>query len=173
MTRLPVMAIAALTLISSPVLSTMLTTPAFAQSDAWGSSEPDLGDGSVRDLVRSWIEDRSDRRAMLSDLIQDRRERRDDLRDLLQERMDRRGELMDLLRDHPGLRDRLRERLASRWGDETSQTGDENDDRAGWRDRLRGRLAARSGQGCFFLTRSLRDEDGSLLVVVRRRICRD
>jgi len=26
---------------------------------------------------------------------------------------------------------------------------------------------------CYFLTRSLRDEDGDFLVIVRRRVCRD
>jgi hypothetical protein len=106
--------------------------------------------------------------------------------DLLQERRDRRSELADFLRDHPGLRDRLRERLAARSDDEgggalrdrlrerVASRWDDEDDGGGLRGRLRERLAARmDGGGCYFLTRSLRAQDGSLLVLVRRRICRD
>ena len=85
-----------------------------------------------------------DLRDLLRDWVRDRPDRRDMLMEMLQDRRGRRAELMDRLH---GRRDR--------------------------RDRLRERLADRSGGNCYFLTRSLRDEDGSLLVVVRRRFCRD
>jgi hypothetical protein len=163
MTRLPVLAIAALTLVASPSLLLATTTPAAAQDDDWSGGE---SDSSLRDLVRSWIQERGDRRDMLLDLIQERRDRRDEVMDLLNERMDRRDELREFLRYHPRLREHLRERLASRWDDEDEGDGD-------WRGRLRDRLAERRGGDCYFLTRSLRNEDRSLLVVVRRRICRD
>jgi hypothetical protein len=55
--------------------------------------------------------------------------------------------------------------VASRWDDE--------DEGGGWRGRLRERLSERRDGDCYFLTRSLRNEDRSLLVVVRRRVCRD
>ena len=165
MARLPVMAMAALAIVASPALCVATPTPAFAQGDDWGSSETDVSDSSLRDFLRNWIEDRGDRRDMLMDLIQERRDQRGERRDLLQERTDGGSELMDLLRNHPGLRERLRERLASRWRTE--------EDGGGWRGRLRERLAERSGGNCYFLTRSLRDQEGSLLVIVRRRVCRD
>jgi hypothetical protein len=161
MTRLPVLAIAALTLVASPALLLATNTPAAAQEDDWSAGETN---GSLRDLVRSWLQARADRRDILMDLIQERRDSRDELRDLIQERRDRRGELRDFLQDHPWLGERLRERAASRWDDE---------DEGGWRGRWRGRLAERLGGECYFLTRSLRNQDGSLLVVVRRRLCRD
>jgi hypothetical protein len=45
------------------------------------------------------------------------------------------------------------------------------------RERIGERLAERRGGGeekdCYFLTRSLRAQDGDLLVIVRRRVCRD
>src|SRR5215213_10254451 len=151
MARLPVMAMAALAIVASPALCVATPTPAFAQGDDWGSSETDVSDSSLRDLLRNWIEERRDQRG--------------ERRDLLQERTDGGSELMDLLRNHPGLRERLRERLASRWRTE--------EDGGGWGGRLRERLAERSGGNCYFLTRSLRDQEGSLLVIVRRRVCRD
>lgn len=162
MTRLPMMAIAALTLAASHTFLLASTTRAVAQSEDWSVGEADMDDGHLRDLVRDWLQDRTDRRDALMDLIQERRDRRDELRDLLDERMDRRGELMDFLRDHPRLRERLRERMAARWTDEGEGRG-----------RLRERLASRLSGDCYFLTRSLRNQDGSLLVVVRRRVCRD
>jgi hypothetical protein len=45
------------------------------------------------------------------------------------------------------------------------------------RERIAERIAERRHGGeegeCYFLTRSLRDEDGDFLVIVRRRVCRD
>jgi hypothetical protein len=46
---------------------------------------------------------------------------------------------------------------------------------------LRGRLAERlaerhgggEGGGCYFLTRSLSDEDRDFILIIRRRVCRD
>ncbi len=75
------------------------------------------------------------------------------------------------------MRGRLRERMGQ-WRD---REDDEND--GGWRSRVRERLAERLAERryggedeereCYFLTRSLRDEDGDLVIIVRRRVCRD
>jgi hypothetical protein len=69
------------------------------------------------------------------------------------------------------MRGRLRERIGNWRGRE-----DDEDD-GGWRGRIAERIAERRRGGeegdCYFLTRSLRDEDGDLLVLVRRRVCRD
>jgi hypothetical protein len=101
----------------------------------------------------------------LRDLLRDRIRTREDLRDLI----------VDLLRDRRDMRDRLRERVGH-WRDR-----DEDEDGGGWRGRLRERFAERLAERrhgeeereCYFLTRSLRDEDGDFLVVVRRRVCPD
>lgn len=138
-----------LTLISLPPLLSTMISPAAAQEQEW--SDNDMNDGDLRDFLRDAVRERADRRDMLMDLIQERR--------------DRRAELMDMLRDRRDLRDRIRERVSGRLGGE--------DDDGNWGGRLRERLAARAGGNCYFLTRSLRDEDGSLLVIVRRRVCRD
>ncbi|WP_162820714.1 hypothetical protein [Microvirga calopogonii] len=182
MTRWPVLAMAAFTLVVSPSLFLAAATPAAAQESDWDNGGSDIGDGRLRDFLRSWLQDRADRRDMLLDLIQERRDQRDELMDLLQERSDRRGRAEEFLRDHPwlrerlasrwneedgggALRERLRERLASRWDDE--------DNGGALRGRLRERLAERMSGDCYILTRSLRNQDGSLLVLVRRRVCRD
>ncbi len=153
MTRLSIITASVLTLIALPPLVGTMTSPALAQEHDWSDNDSDMGDGDVRGLVRDWVRDNPDRRDMLMDLLQERR--------------DRRAELMDRMHDRMDMRDRIRDRIASRW---------EDDDHGGdWRSRLRERIAERRGGGgnCYFLTRSLRDEDGSLLVVVRRRVCRD
>jgi hypothetical protein len=41
------------------------------------------------------------------------------------------------------------------------------------RERLAERLRGRDSGACHIFTRSLRDEDGDFLILVRRRICRD
>src|SRR4051794_32717163 len=133
MTRLAIAALAALTLVASPALLAITSTPVVAQEDDW-----DGGDSSLRDLVQSWVQDRGDRHDMLTDLIQERRDRRDLATDMMRERMDRRDELADILRNHPGLRDRLRDRLASQQDD---------GDGGSLRDRLRDRLASRQDDG--------------------------
>jgi uncharacterized coiled-coil DUF342 family protein len=156
------MALAALSLISAPIVYLATTSPAAAQNDEWGAGDTD---SSLRDLVQSWVQERADGRDTLMDWVQERQDRRDEFMNMLDERRDRRSEIMNFLRDHPWLRDRLRERLASRSSDEDSG--------GGLRGRLRERVEDRLGGDCYFLTRSLRRQDGDLLVVVRRRICRD
>ncbi|EIM29431.1 hypothetical protein [Microvirga lotononidis] len=186
MTRWPVLAMAAFTFVASPSLILAAATPAAAQENDWDNGETGMSDGRLRDFLRSWLQDRADRRDMLLDLVQERRDQRDELMDMLQERSDRRGEVAEFLRDHPWLRDRLRERMASRWNDEdgggalrdrlrdrlASRWNDEGDG-GPLRGRLRERLAERMSGDCYILTRSLRNQDGSLLVLVRRRVCRD
>lgn len=170
MTRLPVLALTAFSLFASPILLLTTTAPAAAQRDDWSTDGSDLSNGNLRDLLRDWIQERGDRRDMLMDLLQERR--------------DRRSELVDFLRDHPELRQRLRERLAARSDDEDGGLRErlrerlasrwDGEDDGDLRGRLRERLATRmEGGGCYFLTRSLRAQDGSLLVLVRRRVCRD
>ena len=81
--------------------------------------------------------------------------------------------------DGGGLRGRLRERIGERIAER--RRGGEEDEDGGLRGRLRERIGERIAErrrggeegDCYFLTRSLRDEDGDLLVVVRRRVCRD
>jgi hypothetical protein len=171
MTRPSIIVASVLTLIAFPPLLSTVVTPAAAQEQERSGS--DMSDGDLRDLLRNWVRDRPDRRDMLIDLLQERRERRADLMDRshdrrsrLRERISSRGDddEDDSWRDRAGRRDQLRERISSEWGDE------EDGSRRG---RLRERLAERHGGNCYFLTRSLRDEDHTLLVVVRRRICRD
>lgn len=173
MTRPSIIVASVLTLIASPPLLSTMSTPAAAQGQEW--SDSDMSNGDLRDLLRNWVRDNPDRRDMLIDLLQERRERRADLMDRVDDRMDRRERLRERIssrwededggsRDRGDLRERLRERISSRGDDEEDGT---------LRGRLRERLAERRGGTCYFLTRSLRDEDRTLLVVVRRRVCRD
>jgi hypothetical protein len=175
MTRSSIIVASVLTLIAFPPLVSTMATPASAGEQERSSS--DISDESLRDLLRDWVRDRPDRRDMLMDLLEDRRERRADLMDRVHDRMDRRDQLRERIssrwdddedgswRDRGDLRDRLRERISSRGDDE------EDGSRRG---RLRERLAeGRGGGDCYFLTRSLRNEDRTLLVFVRRRVCRD
>jgi hypothetical protein len=183
MTRSSIIVASALALIAAPILLPTMTTPATAQEFEW--SDSDMGDGDLRDLLRNWVGDRPERRDMLMDLLQERREdrreaRREDRRDRRADRMDDRGDRRDQLRerissrrdndeddswrDRGDRRERLRERISSRWDD---------DEDGGLRGRLRERLAERRGGSCYVVTRSLRDEDHTLAVVVRRRVCRD
>jgi hypothetical protein len=155
MRRLPCIAAAALALTAAaPVLGLM--TPAAAQG--WRDDDRDIGDGDLRELLREVLMDRG---------MERRQERRQERRE------DRRQDLRDVLMEHLGdddgdRRGRLRERV------QAFRDRDDEDD-GDWRSRLRQRIAERrdGGEGCYFLTRSLRDEDGDLLVVVRRRRCRD
>jgi hypothetical protein len=105
------------------------------------------------------------------------RDLRDLLRDRIQTRQDLRDFIIDLFHDRQDLRRRLRERVGH-WRDR----GDEEDeDGGGLRGRLRERVGDRVAErrrggeegDCYILTRSLRDADRDLLVVVRRRVCRD
>jgi hypothetical protein len=132
----------------------LIATPAAAQG--WRGSDRDIGDGELRELLREVLMDRGMERR------QGRRQER---------REDRRDDLRGMLLDHLGegdadRRGRLRERV------QTLRDRDDDDDGAG-RSGLRQRIADRRDGGCYFLTRSLRDEDGDLLVTVRRRRCPD
>jgi hypothetical protein len=175
MTRSSIIVASVLTLIAFPPLFSTMTAPASAGEQEWSNS--DMSDGNLRDLLRNWVRDRPDRRDMLMDLLEDRQDRRAETMDRMHDRMDRRDRLRERIsnredddedgswRDRGDLRDRLRERISSRGYDE------EGGSRRG---RLRERLAERHGGGdCYFLTRSLRNEDRTLLVFVRRRVCPD
>jgi hypothetical protein len=148
MTRSSIIVASVFTLIALPSFVATMPTPASAQELEW--SDSDMSDGNLRDLLRNWVGDNPDRRDMLIDLLQNRR--------------DRRAETMDRMHDRMGRRDRLREGISNRWDD---------DEDGNLRGRLRERLAERRGGDCYLLTRSLRDEERTLLVVVRRRVCRD
>jgi hypothetical protein len=152
MRRLPCIAAAALALtVAAPVMG-LIATPAAAQG--WRDDDRDLRDGDLRDLLREVLMDRGMERRQ-----ERREERRQDLRDALMEHL---GD------DDGDRRGRLRERVQAFRDRDDEDDGDR-------RSRLRQRIAERrdGGEGCYFLTRSLRDEDGDLLVVVRRRRCRD
>jgi len=153
MARPSIIVASLLALIASPALLPTIATPAAAQEQEWSGG--DQNDASVRDLLRDGVSDRPDRRDMLMDLIQDRRD----------ERRDRRAEIVDRFRDRRDMRRSLRDQISN---------GDDNDDEGGTiRDSLRERVAERRSGNCYFLTRSLRNEDQTLLVLVRRQICRD
>jgi len=146
MTRLSAIAAAVLAIAASAPVICATTGPASAQE--WRDRDGGM-DGDLRDLLR------------------DRIQTREDLRDLIG----------DLLRDRPDLRGRLREWMGN-WRDR-----EEDEDDGGWRRRRRERIAERIAERrrggeeeegeCYFLTRSLRDQDGDFLVLVRRRICGD
>lgn len=143
-----------LALASSVPLLIGTTAPTIAQG--WHDSDDETSD---RPLVDSFL---------------DRLRVRGDLRDLLGHRGGSRRDIRDVLEDRGPARHRFRERLRDRW---TAMRDDEDeDDDGGLRGRLRERLAQRrhGHEGdCYFLTRSLRAADGDLLVIVRRRFCRD
>lgn len=175
MTRSSIFVASVFTLIALPSILAPMTTPVSAQEPEW--SDSNMSDGNLRDLLRNWVGDSPDRRDMVIDLLQERQDRRAEPMDRLHDRMDRRDRRRERIssrwdddeedgisRGRGDLRDRLRERISSRGED------DEDGSRRG---RLRERLADRHGGNCYFLTRSLRAEDRTLLVVVRRRVCRD
>jgi hypothetical protein len=144
MARLPMIAAAVLAIAASaPVIC---TTTSQASAQGWRDRDGDM-DRDLRDLIRDRIRTRQDLRDLIIDLIQDRR----DLRDRRSERISRFRDREEE-EDEGGLRGRLRERIAERVA-ERRRGGEEGD--------------------CYFLTRSLRDQDGDLLVIVRRRVCRD
>jgi hypothetical protein len=152
MARLPVIAAAVLAIAASAPVICTTTSPASAQG--WRDRDGDT-DRDLRDLLR------------------DRIRTREDLRDLI----------VDLIEDRQAMRGRLRERIAERRGGEEGdyRNRDEDEDDGGWRGRLRERIGERMAERrhggeegeCYFLTRSLRAQDGDLLVIVRRRVCRD
>jgi hypothetical protein len=147
MARLPVIAAAVLAIAASAPVICMTTSPASAQG--WRDGDGDRG-RDLRDLLRDRMETRKDLRDLIIDLFHDRQDRQD-------------------------MRGRLRERISS------LRDRDDDEDEGGLRGRLRGRIAERIAERrrggeegeCYFLTRSLRDQDGDLVVIVRRRVCRD
>jgi hypothetical protein len=157
MTRSSIIVASFLTILALPPLLSTMTTPAAAQEQEWSGG--DMSDGNLRDLLRDWVGDRPERRDMLMDLLQERREDRREAR-----REDRRDRRADRMHDRGDLRDQLRERISSRR---------DNDEDGGLRGRLRDRLSERRDGSCYVVTRSLRNEDHTLAVVVRRRVCRD
>jgi hypothetical protein len=157
MARLPVIAAAVLAIAASAPVICTTTSPASAQG--WRDRDGDT-DRDLRDLLRDRIRTRQDLRDLIVDLIQDRQ--------------DMRGRL----------RERIGERIAERRGggeEGDFRNRDEDEDGGGWRGRLRERIGERIAErrrggeegDCYFLTRSLRAQDGDLLVIVRRRVCRD
>ena len=157
MARLPVIAAAVLAIAASAPVICTTTSPASAQG--WRDKDGDT-DRDLRDLLRDRIRTRQDLRDLIVDLIQDRQ--------------DMRGRL----------RERIGERIAERRGGGEEgdwRNRDEDEDGGGWRGRLRERIGERIAErrhggeegDCYFLTRSLRAQDGDLLVIVRRRVCRD
>ena len=157
MARLPVIAAAVLAIAASAPVICTTTSPASAQG--WRDRDGDT-DRDLRDLLRDRIRTRQDLRDLILDLIQDRQ--------------DMRGRL----------RERIGERIAERRGggeEGDCRNRDEDEDDGGWRGRLRERIGERMAERrhggeegeCYFLTRSLRAQDGDLLVIVRRRVCRD
>jgi hypothetical protein len=157
MARLPVIAAAVLAIAASAPVICTTTSPASAQG--WRDRDGDT-DRDLRDLLRDRIRTRQDLRDLIVDLIQDRQ--------------DMRGRL----------RERIGERIAERRGggeEGDCRNRDEDEDDGGWRGRLRERIGERIAErrrggeegDCYFLTRSLRAQDGDLLVIVRRRVCRD
>jgi hypothetical protein len=146
MARLPVIAAAVLAIAASAPVICTTTSPASAQG--WRDKDGDM-DRDLPDLLKDRIRTRQDLRDLIVDLIQDRQDLRGRLRERISQRRDREEEDED---GGGGLRGRLRERIAERIA-ERRHGGEEGD--------------------CYFLTRSLRDEDGDFLVIVRRRVCRD
>ena len=157
MARLPVIAAAVLAIAASAPVICTTTSPESVQG--WRDRDGDT-DRDLRDLLRDRIRTRQDLRDLIVDLIQDRQDMRGRLRERIGERIaERRGggeegdwRNRDEDEDGGGLRGRLRERIGERIA-ERRRGGEEGD--------------------CYFLTRSLRDEDGDFLVIVSRRVCRD
>jgi hypothetical protein len=144
MARLPVIAAAVLAIAASAPVICTTTSPASAQG--WRDKDGDMN-RDLRDLLKDRIRTRQDLRDLIVDLIQDRQDLRGRLRERISQSRDREED-----EDEGGMRGRLRERIAERIA-ERRRGGEEGD--------------------CYFLTRSLRDEDGDFLVIVRRRVCRD
>lgn len=153
MIRLPIVAAAVLAIAASAPVVCVTTNPASAQG--WRDSDEMHRD--LRDVLRDRIRTREDMRDLIVDLLRDRQ----DLRSRLRERI---SNCRDEDEDEGGLRGRLRERISD-W----REREDEGED--GRRGRLRARGLERGE--CLIVTRSVRDEDRDLLVLVRRRVCPD
>ena len=155
MARLPVIAAAVLAIAASTPVICMTATPASAHE--WRDSDGDV-DRDLRDLLMDKIRTRQDLRDFITDLIEQRREWRERMHDW----RDREDEDEGDWRGRPG------ERMGHWREDE-----DEGDFRGHMRERIAERHRGGEEGECYFLTRSLRNEDRSLLVIVRRRVCRD
>jgi hypothetical protein len=184
MTKMTVVAAIACALLGSAPLLSAMTTPSFAQG--WRDSDDESSDRGVRGAFLDRLQIRRDLRDLLEDRVRSRQDTRDLLEDRVRSRQDTRDLLLDLLRNRlrewlagrrerdedgdGGLRGRLRERLANlRDSDEDSDGGL----RGRLRERLAERIRGRDSDACHIFTRSLRNEDGDFLILVRRRICRD
>jgi len=154
-----------------------LIPQAASAQEGGGISREDL-----REFLREGIESRREMRGSMMEGMRDRHDRRSHMMDMMDERRERRQEMMERL--SPEQRERIRERLSGRLGDEGERgegKGSEGKGSEGLRERIRERVRERmasrpdgDGEGrCFFSTRILRSEDGDVTAMVRRRICRD
>ncbi len=136
----------------------------------------------LREFLREGIESRLEMRGSMMEGMRDRHDRRSHMMDMMDERRERLQDMMERL--SPEQRERIRERLSGRLGDEGERgegKGSEGKGSEGLRERIRERVRERmasrpdgDGEGrCFFSTRILRSEDGDVTAMVRRRICRD
>jgi hypothetical protein len=178
--------VAALALASSFPFNGVTTTPAFAQSLSDDDGAGDISGSEVRDFLMDQLRARRDRRALLRDFLAERRDTRDELMDLIGDRgdrreqlldlitarRDRRNDLMDLMEDRGDRREHLLDLISARH-DRRDDLMDLIGDRGDLRQRLLQRLAAGDEGNCFFVSRSVRAEDGEWLAFVRRRVCRD
>jgi hypothetical protein len=172
MARLPVIAAAVLAIAASAPVICTTTGPASAQG--WRDKDGD-SDRDLRDLLMDRIRTRQDLRDLITDLLQDRQDLRGRVRDRISRCRDRDED------EDGGLRGRLRERIGERIAERRRGGEEDEDEDGGLRGRLRERIGERIAErrrggeegDCYFLTRSLRDEDGDLLVLIRRRVCRD
>jgi hypothetical protein len=155
MNRLTAIIVTILAFTASVPLLVTTSTPTSAQ---------ELGDearsGEIRDMLENFI----DRRRMRRD---ERIQARGDIRDIISERLrDRDGDARERLRG------RFRERLSD-WRDRDDDDDDDGIFRGRLRERLGQRRLSRDGENCYFVTRSIRSEDGDLVAMIRRRTCRD
>jgi hypothetical protein len=165
-----VVAATACALLGSVPLLSATTAPSFAQG--WRDSDDETSDRGMRGAFLDRLQIRRDLRDLLEDRIRSRQDMRDLLSDVLRDRLrERLADRRDSDEDSEGgLRGRLRERLADlRDRDEDSDGGL----RGRLREHLAERLRGRDSGDCYIFTRSLRDQDGDFLIIVRRRICRD
>jgi hypothetical protein len=148
MARLSVIAAAVLAIAASTPVICTTTSPASAQG--WRDRDGDVS-RDLRDLLMDKIRTRQDFRELIINLLQDRQDLRGRLRERISHLRDQEDDDED---DNGGLRGRLRERIAERIAERRGGGGGDDGN-------------------CYFLTRSLRDEDGDFLVIIRRRVCRD
>jgi hypothetical protein len=153
MNRFTVVTATALALAAAAPLLATTTTPASAQ----GPRDSEMSD---RELLELFV-----------DRFRSRREMRELLEDRIRER-DRDGEV----------RERFRERFSERRDRDRGRDDDDDDgddDRSARGGHMRERMAhfrrgrGGGGDGCYFVTRSVRSAGGDFFALTRRRICRD